>query len=251
MRRALPLVLVLALGCVAPARLARPPVQLARAEEVSSPLRLGGPEASEPVASLGTWVPAQAMRRTLLGQAQPPPAANYLSAHLAGTETFTGAKTFSATITSTAISGTNGFACAVAGCRYQTTPNANGFIYGDTNFSLRTEGNILVGSVATGSVSISSNGSLSINYNDGSGTPGNVTLNGPSGKAAVANGATSIVVSTSSIQANDRVVVTPWSSSATNCAGWYVSNVTASTSFTLTCPSAATANWSFQWVLIH
>jgi len=70
-RRALPLVLVLALGCVAPARLARPPVQLASAEVITSPLRLGGPEASEPVASLGTWVPAQVATKTLLAQADP------------------------------------------------------------------------------------------------------------------------------------------------------------------------------------
>ena len=39
--------------------------------------RLGGPEASEPVASLGAWVPAQAARQTLLAQALIPPGVAY------------------------------------------------------------------------------------------------------------------------------------------------------------------------------
>lgn len=64
--------------------------------------RLGGPEASEPVASLGTWVPVQSAQKVLLGQYLLPPVT------LSGAQTITGAKTFSDTITSTVASGSNG-----------------------------------------------------------------------------------------------------------------------------------------------
>jgi hypothetical protein len=55
--------LALCLGCAGAQRIP------ARAElpAPSDELQLGGPDASAPVASIGTWVPAQAARATLLG----------------------------------------------------------------------------------------------------------------------------------------------------------------------------------------
>lgn len=99
--RALAVLLVLATGCATTRQVESLQRELAemRATRTPAPLpRLGGEEASEPVASLGTWVPVQAVKRSLFGQFAPLAAQDSLVVHLAGTETITGAKTFSAAV---------------------------------------------------------------------------------------------------------------------------------------------------------
>lgn len=64
---------------------------------------------------------------TAFGQARPPSAADWLAAHLAGAETFTGAKTFSVAILSGVASGSN----AVALTTGQRIYGGNGYWYMD------------------------------------------------------------------------------------------------------------------------
>lgn len=75
MARAL-LLLLLCAGCVTATdkRVSALEAQLAELRAArAEPSQLGGPEASAPVASLGTWVPAQAVRKSLLREIPPSP----------------------------------------------------------------------------------------------------------------------------------------------------------------------------------
>lgn len=82
---------------------------------------------------------------------------------------------------------------------------------------------------------------------DSTGTPGAATINKPCGRSAVLTGASSVVITNSTVAATSNIQVTPLSSSASDCTNWYVSAVGAG-SFTLTCPGGnVAATWSFMW----
>lgn len=129
MRAAALVALALSVGCVTPGRVASLERELAelRAPRADAmPLeaaQLGGPEASAPVASLGTWVPVQAAKQTLLAQALIPPVT------LTGAQTITGAKTFSQTVTSSKASG-NAFV-VVDGAKYCMNATCTVHVAGD------------------------------------------------------------------------------------------------------------------------
>jgi hypothetical protein len=90
-------------------------------------------------------------------------------------------------------------------------------------------------------------GNLVFQSTDSTGSPGAATIDKPCGRSAVAAGAASVVITNSTVAATSNVQVTPLSSSAVDCAGWYVSAVGAG-SFTLTCPAGnVVGNWSFMW----
>lgn len=81
---------------------------------------------------------------------------------------------------------------------------------------------------------------------DSSGTPGNVTNNSGSGRAAIAAAATTIVVTNSSVAAADHVFIQP--RAVGTPAKWSVA--TAAGSFTVTVDVAAGATWPFDFVVI-
>lgn len=93
------------------------------------------------------------------------------------------------------------------------------------------------------------NGRLHFDNTDSSGTPGAVTINKPSGRAAVAIGAASVVVTNNSASATSNVIITPITDTA-NCRGAYVTP--AAGQFTVTCPGgAAAANWTFSFLVVN
>lgn len=90
-------------------------------------------------------------------------------------------------------------------------------------------------------------GNVVLRATDSTGSPGAATINKPCGKSAVAAGASSVVITNSTVAATSIVFVTPLSSSVVDCAGWRISTIGAG-SFTLTCPAGNTVGaWNFQW----
>lgn len=87
---------------------------------------------------------------------------------------------------------------------------------------------------------------LAITGTDSSGTPGNVTNTSGSGRAAIAAGATTVVVTSSAVGAGDHVFIQPRAIGTP--AMWSV--VTAAGSFTVTVNVAAGATWPFDFVVI-
>jgi len=87
---------------------------------------------------------------------------------------------------------------------------------------------------------------LAITGTDSSGTPGNVTNNSGSGRAAIAAAATTIVVTNSTVAAADHVFIQPRVIGTP--AKWSV--VTAAGSFTVTVDVATGAAWPFDFVVI-
>jgi hypothetical protein len=75
--RSLVLLLALSAGCITTAdkriaSLERELAEMRTPQVLAAPLpRLGGDYASEPIASLGTWVPVQSARRSIFGQSEP------------------------------------------------------------------------------------------------------------------------------------------------------------------------------------
>lgn len=92
-------------------------------------------------------------------------------------------------------------------------------------------------------------GSLVQGYTDNSGTPGNTTINTPSGRAAVAAAASTCVVTNSSVTATSKVIVMNEGSDATATTLLHV--VPAAGSFTVTYNAAATAATKFSFVVIN
>jgi len=66
------------------------------------------------------------------------------------------------------------------------------------------------------------------------------TINEPLGRACVASGAASVTITSSQVTVLSNVHLTPMSSTAVNCVGYYVSTVAAG-SFVITCPAGVTA----------
>ena len=78
--------------------------------------------------------------------------------------------------------------------------------------------------------------------------PGACTINHPSGRAAVALGATSVVITNSLVTTATICLIVPLANDAT--ATTYKAVCTANT-ITVTVNAAATADWPFQFVLIQ
>jgi len=87
---------------------------------------------------------------------------------------------------------------------------------------------------------------LAVTGTDSSGTPGNVTNNSGSGRAAIAAAATTIVVTSSAVAAADHVFIQPRVIGTPTL--WSV--VAAAGSFTVTVNVAAGATWPFDFVVI-
>lgn len=92
-------------------------------------------------------------------------------------------------------------------------------------------------------------GSLHQPYTDNSGTPGNTTINTPTGKAAIAAAASSCVVTNSSVLTTSVIDVTLVSNDATAT----TIRVTAQSagSFTVTANAAATGNTAFTFQVVN
>lgn len=130
-------------------------------------------------------------------------------------------------------------------------------LYGTTNqlnidcALTRTNGNILaVGSIksVTNGGGIESNGKYVSEYTDATGTPGDTTINKPTGRASLAAGATAVVVTNGVVSTNSNILIVPLDIDAT-VAKWKV-NTTAG-SFTVTVDAAATANWRFAFFVFN
>lgn len=87
---------------------------------------------------------------------------------------------------------------------------------------------------------------LAITGTDSSGTPGNVTNNSGSGRAAIAAAATTVVVTSSAVAATDHVFIQPRAIGTPTL--WSVA--TAAGSFTVTVNVAAGATWPFDFVVV-
>ena len=82
---------------------------------------------------------------------------------------------------------------------------------------------------------------------DTTGTVGNATANGGTGKSKLASGATTCTITNSAVKAGDTVQITPLDIDA-NITKWKT-DVPADGSFVVTVNTAAAANWSFAWVV--
>jgi len=78
---------------------------------------------------------------------------------------------------------------------------------------------------------------------DSTGSPGAATINKPTGKSAIASGASTVVITNSLVATTSRVMVTFHGDHG--AARWWV--VVGAGSFTVTLSAAASANTSFSW----
>lgn len=105
----------------------------------------------------------------------------------------------------------------------------------------------LIVSVATSGgvhlATVNGSGRLDQSGTDSSGTPGAATINKPTGKSAIANGATSVTITNSLVAATSRVMVT-WNGDHGAARAWATP---AAGSFTVTLSAAASANTTFSW----
>ncbi len=92
-------------------------------------------------------------------------------------------------------------------------------------------------------------GSLAQGYTNNSGTPGNTTINTPSGRAAIAAAASACTVTSSACLATSKVFVTLESADTTLL---YIKQVTvAGGSFTVTGVASATGNCTFSFIIVN
>lgn len=92
-------------------------------------------------------------------------------------------------------------------------------------------------------------GSLAQGYTNNSGTPGNTTINTPSGRAAIAAAASACVVTSSIVTAASKVFCNLESSDATLL---YINNVIPGAgSFTVTGVASATGNCTFSFIVVN
>lgn len=83
-------------------------------------------------------------------------------------------------------------------------------------------------------------------YGDSAAAPGNAVVNFNAGRSAIANGATTVQVSTTKLGVNDRVLIT-WEGNHGAARDWVTY---AAGSFTVNLNVAATANTPFTWCII-
>lgn len=142
------------------------------------------------------------------------------------------------------------------------TPSATGVAvavtpYGtDTNTSLKiypkgTASNVGIwdGSGSNQIFGVTGAGGLTVNTTDGSGTPGAVTINKPSGKAAIASSSASIVITNSLVTSASSVFVQLQTTDATLHSVQTV--VPAAGSFTVTCNATATGTPTICFLVIN
>lgn len=87
------------------------------------------------------------------------------------------------------------------------------------------------------------------NYTDGSATPGAATINAVRGKAAIAIGAASVVITNSKVSATSQVIVVLENNDATLT--FLKSVVPGAGSFTVTGNANATAAVNFKFVVVN
>lgn len=101
----------------------------------------------------------------------------------------------------------------------------------------------------TGGLSTGTGGSLAQPYTDGTGTPGNITINTPRGRASIASGNTACIVTNSSVAATSSVFVSLRGLDTT------ATSVRVSSpgpgSFTVTANASATANTVFDFLVVN
>lgn len=100
-----------------------------------------------------------------------------------------------------------------------------------------------------GGLSTGAGGSLKLSYTDNSGTPGNTTINTPSGRAAIATGASTCQVTSSIVTAISKVMVNLESADATLTT--ILHTIPGAGSFTVTGSANATGNCTFSFVIFN
>ena len=131
-------------------------------------------------------------------------------------------------------------------------PKTNpGFITqaGAANSVAITGGTINGTSIGASAQSTGKFSTLSVNYTDSTGTPGNVTNNSGNGRAAFAAAGTAVVVTNSSVAATDTVLVQLLGAADATLTS-IVGVTVAAGSFTVTGNAAATAAKSFMFTVI-
>ena len=106
-----------------------------------------------------------------------------------------------------------------------------------------------VKSPGTGGIIGGAGGSLVQPFSDGSGTPGNVTLNTPSGKAAIAAAASACTVTSSSCLSTSKVFISLLGTDATAVSA-RVTSINAG-NFVVTAVAAATGNTAFDFLIVN
>jgi hypothetical protein len=92
-------------------------------------------------------------------------------------------------------------------------------------------------------------GSLAQAYTNNSGSPGNTTINTPSGRAAIAIGATTCVVTNSTVTASSKVLV---DLETTDTGVLYIRATPAAGSFTVTGgPAVAAVACTFSFLVVN
>ncbi len=122
-----------------------------------------------------------------------------------------------------------------------------------STYGFLASGAAFTSSVAAGAsgygLNLSAGGKVKVTYTDNSGSPGNTTINMPSGRAAVLSGVGGIQVTNSTVTSTSGVIITPMSSFTLDCQGWFVT--TNSGNFTVTCPAGNTNDWLFQFYVYN
>jgi hypothetical protein len=126
----------------------------------------------------------------------------------------------------------------------------SGIAFRFTNAGAPPTGGIVASFEAGGvnALQVVNNGKLLLPSTDSSGTPGAATINKPSGKSAIAAGASSVVITNSVVTAASEVIVTPLDLDATLTS---YKAVPAAGSFTVTGNANATAAWKFSWWVLN
>lgn len=102
---------------------------------------------------------------------------------------------------------------------------------------------------AVGAALSGAGGSLTQPLTDASGSPGNATINTPRGRAAIAAAASSCVITSSSVLATSAVLISLKGTDTTAVTA-RVSAQSAG-SFTVTAVAAATANTTFDFLVVN
>lgn len=103
-------------------------------------------------------------------------------------------------------------------------------------------------SLSTEKLGVYATGKLGFEYTDGTGSPGNATVNKVSGKNAIAASASAAVITNSTVTANSIIMITPLDTDATLVR---YKAVPSAGSFTVTGNTTATATWKFSWLVIN
>lgn len=108
--------------------------------------------------------------------------------------------------------------------------------------------NVVLGATGTGTTQITRVNLLTVVSTDTSGTPGNATSNNLSGRAAIASGAQTCVITSTAVTAASKVLV---SLGGTDAALTSVRVTPAAGSFTVTGNAAATSNVPFDFLVVN